>query len=482
MSRDSAPADLPARLISTDDDPVGGYVDDHLSEIVDRLAAWVAIPSVSADPERQLDIVRSAHWLAGEMRDAGFVTTILTTGDSRAVYGERIVDPAAPTVLVYSHHDVRHAKPEQWSETDPFTAVVRDGRLYGRGTSDAKGQVLAHVWGARAHFATQDDRTVPINIKLLIDGEEETGSPHFAELLDTHAARFACDVIVFSDTVQWAVDDPSPVTSMRGTMTATLTVTGPERDVHSGVVSGLTVNPALALATVLGRLYDSSGRIMLPGFYDDVASLTPQRKDELAAVRFDEEEWLSRTGTRVIVGEEGFTPTERLWVRPAIEVVALASGDSELTRSVIPSEASVSLSIRTVPRQRMSNVADQLRTFVAREMPDDAAYTLTVDEDLAQEPYMSPAGPVLDALQDALERGFGSHAKGRVGNAGGGPADLLTKRLGAGVYFLGTGLPEDNWHADDESIDLRMLRRGAASIAHLWNRLGSVLEEESRER
>jgi acetylornithine deacetylase/succinyl-diaminopimelate desuccinylase-like protein len=459
-------------------DTIGDYLVRHEPDIVERLATWVAIPSVASDPDRQAELVRSAHWCAGEMRDAGFETTLFDTGDSQAVYGELIVDPDAPTVLVYSHHDVRHAKPELWKETAPFTPVVRDGRLYGRGASDAKGQALAHVWGTRAHLAALDETTRPLNIKLLIDGEEEIGSPNLAELLETNQERFACDVIVFSDTVQWAVDVPAPVTAMRGIVTATLTVTGPAKDVHSGVASGITVNPALALATVLGRVQDAAGRIMLPGFYDEVAPLTDQRREELAAIPYDEDEWLARTGTRVVVGEEGFTPKERLWARPAIEVISLASGDTELSRSVIPSEASATLSLRLVPDQRIPDVADQLRAFVAQEMPEDAAYTLTVDEDLGQEPYASPEGPLLDALERALERGFGAPAQGRMGNAGGGPADLLSRMFGAPVYFLGTGLPEDNWHADDESIDIRMLRQGAASIAHLWRELGSVLAEE----
>lgn len=459
-------------------DPIAQYIDDHTADMVERLASWVRIPSVSADPDRLQDVVRSAHWLAGEMRDAGLETEILKSGDTSLVYGELQGDPDAPTVLIYSHHDVRHAKPEGWSETEPFTPVVRDGRLYGRGASDAKGQALAHVWGARAHLATTAEGDRRINLRFLIEGEEEIGSPNLADLLDAHGDRFACDLIVFSDTVQWRADVPSPVTSMRGIVTATLSVTGPAKDVHSGVASGVTINPALAIATVLGRVQDASGRIMLPGFYDDVAPLTEQRKRELAAIPFDPEEWIDRTDTRVIVGEEGYTVKERLWARPAIEIISVVSGDSgELARSVIPSEATATFSIRTAQGQRIPQVAEQLRAFVANEMPAGAEYTLTVDESLGQEPYASPEGAVLDALERALERGYGAPAKGRMGNAGGGPADLLSRRFDAPVYFLGTGLPEDNWHADDESIDITMLRNGAASIAHLWRELASGTDE-----
>ncbi|MBN6190334.1 M20/M25/M40 family metallo-hydrolase [Aneurinibacillus sp. BA2021] len=453
-------------------DPIAGFLHANLDEIVDRLSTWVAIPSVSADPERRQEMDRSARWIAGELRDAGLRTTLLPAGDSVTVYGESAFTPGAPTVLVYSHHDVRHAKPEEWSETDPFTPVRRDGRVYGRGASDAKGQVMAHVWALRA-VAAVDGALPRVNIKLLIDGEEEIGSPNLRRLLAEDPERFACDLVVFSDTIQWRVDAPAPVTSMRGTLTATLTIRGPERDVHSGVASGVTLNPALVLSRVLGGLHDPDGRIAIPGFHDRVAEISAERRAEFAALPFDEEDWIARTETRAIVGEDGFTPLERLWSRPAIEVISLLAGDPDgIERSVIPREATASLSVRTVPDQRIPEIADLLRAHVAAVMPDGATYTLEVDEDIAQEPYVSPSGGVADALERALGRGFGAPVQGRMGNAGGGPADWLSRHLDAPVHFLGTGLPEDHWHASDESLDLRMLVGGAATLAHLWRELG----------
>ncbi|WP_232304660.1 peptidase dimerization domain-containing protein [Microbacterium sp. XT11] len=209
-------------------------------------------------------------------------------------------------------------------------------------------------------------------MKLLIEGEEEIGSPHLAALLEEHSERFACDVIVFSDTVQWRDDAPAPVTSMRGVVTASLTVMGPERDVHSGVAAGVTVNPALSLAQVLSRLHDSAGRVDVPGFYDDVAAVTPERRREFAALPFDDDTWIERTETRAISGEQGYTVKERLWARPSIEVLLLLAGDPEgIDRSVIPREATATLCVRTVPHQRIPVVAEQLRAFVAATMPQD---------------------------------------------------------------------------------------------------------------
>ncbi len=455
---------------------VAGFLGDQRERLVERLTEWVRIPSVAADPDRRVDVARSAHWLAAEMRDIGVTAEVVKTGDAHAVLGEiRAARPDAPTVLVYSHHDVRHAKPEQWEQTDPFTPVERDGRLYGRGASDAKGQVMAHLWGLRAHLASTADGRAAVTLRFLIEGEEEIASPNMAALLDARADELACDAIVFSDTLQWRADAPSPVTSMRGIVTAALTVTGPEQDVHSGLASGATLNPALALAQVLGRLHDGAGRIRIPGFYDDVEPLTDERRREFEALPYDDADWLARSRTRVVVGEEGYSVLERLWARPSIEVISLLAGDpAGIERSVIPSEASASLSIRTAPGQSLPVVAEQLRAFVAAEMPEKAKYSLTVDLPQGQEPATTPDGPLLGALERALHSGYGMPVRGRMGNAGGGPAVLLSERFGAPVLFVGTGLPEDSWHADDESVDLDMLTRGAASIAHLWHEIGDL--------
>lgn len=458
------------------DDAVASFLDDHLPALVESLAAWIAIPSVAADPDRAQDVLRSAHWLAGEMRGIGLSTEIFPTGDAAAVYGELIVDDDAPTVLVYSHHDVRNAKPEEWRETEPFTAVERDGRLYGRGASDAKGQVIAHLAGLRAHLAARPAGTPAVNLKFLVEGEEEIGSPNLRELVESDPERFACDLIVFSDTIQWREDAPAPVTTMRGILTASLTVTGPSRDVHSGVASGVTVNPAHVVADVISALHDAHGRIRLPRFYDDVEELTPERRADFARLPSDEDEWMERVETSAVDGEEGYTLLERLWARPSVEILTLLAGDPlGLERSVIPETAEASFSIRIAPGQNVHTVADQLRDFVANVIPGHVEYTLDTDEVIAQNPYTSPPGPALDALERALERGFGLPLAGRMGNAGGGPADFLGSTLGAPVILIGTGLPEDHWHASDESVSLTMLHRGAATIAHLWEELGSAL-------
>jgi acetylornithine deacetylase/succinyl-diaminopimelate desuccinylase-like protein len=451
---------------------VESFLRAHEAEILHDLSEWAAIPSVGGLPEHSVDIARSASWLAGKLREVGFTVELVQTGDSVAVVASLAGDAEGPSALVYSHHDVRDVSPEEWRVTHPFRPQRLDGRLYGRGTSDAKGQVIAHLWGIAALLAATGAERPPVSVTLLVEGEEELGSPNLRDLLEERREQFACDVIVFSDTVQWPAGNPSAVTTMRGTITASLTINGPLRDVHSGVVSGAAPNPVHALADVIAALHDDKGRVALPGFYDDVAPLSKQRRKELDDLPFDPDEWIDITETRALTGEAGHSGPERLWARPALEVLTLSAGHtSGPPRAVIPAQAKADISIRSVPDQRLDRVADELREFVAERVADEFTFTLEIDEDLAQEAYSTPHGPELDALERALTRGWGAPPRGRMGNAGGGPADVLTEIFGAPVIFLGTGLPNDRWHSSDESVDIETLLRGAASLAYLWEEL-----------
>jgi acetylornithine deacetylase/succinyl-diaminopimelate desuccinylase-like protein len=245
--------------------------------------------------------------------------------------------------------------------------------------------------------------------------------------------------------------------------------------VHSGAVSGPAPNPVHALVTVLAAMHDDEGRIAIPGFLDDVDALTDERRAELQALDFDPDVWIERTETGAITGEVGYSVEERLWARPSIEVLTLLAGDpTGFPRAVVPREATAEISIRTVPGQRVQAVAEQLRRFVRDTMPDGVTYELTIPEETGQDPYVTPSGPALDALVRAMELGHGTETAGRMGNAGGGPAELLGRVFDAPVLFIGTGLPEDHWHSSDESVDLRTLLDGAASIAHLWSELGDA--------
>lgn len=452
---------------------VHDYLQVHAPLMLDRLSEWVRVPSVAGVPEHAQHLVRSANWLAGELRGIGFPVTEVWAGTGGpAVFAEWMEASTAPTILVYSHHDVRAVKEGNWDQTSPFDPVLRDGRLYGRGSSDAKGQILAHLWGLRAHLAATGREAPAVNLKFLVEGEEEAGSPGLAGLLEAHRDRLSADAVVFSDTLLWRADHPALCTSVRGMLGARLEVYGPLTDIHSGAVSGTAPNPAIELGRLLGRLYDDRGRIALPGFYDDVQDISPTRRAELADLPFDDQDWLERSHTRSIGGEEGYTVLERLWERPALEVFALAAGDPVgVPRAAVPSMASADLSIRTTAGQKVGNVGEQLKRWVKETINSRFDYELSLDTETAQEFYRTPATAVVDALSRAMARGFGVTEVGRMGNAGGGPAELLSSALDAPVVFFGTGLVEDNWHDSDESVRTDILLAGAATIAYLWEEL-----------
>ncbi|MFI5914420.1 M20/M25/M40 family metallo-hydrolase [Dactylosporangium sp. NPDC051541] len=445
----------------------------HEAELIEQLVGWIRLRSVAGLPERAPDLLRSAHWLAGALRAVGFpVVDIWKVEGAPAVYAEWCAAPGAPTVLVYSHHDVRAAKDDEWEETPPFEPAVRDGYVFGRGASDAKGQIIAHLWGVRAHLHATGREAPAVNLKFLVEGEEETGSGHLADLLAEHRDRLGADLVVFSDTLMWRADHPAVCTSIRGLVSARLEVRGPLRDVHSGAVSGPAPNPVLALARLIGDLHDKQGRVTLPGFYDNVTGPSERRRAELAALPFTEEDWLARSETRSANGEAGFTVLEQLWARPAAEVLSLLAGDPVgAARGAIPSAATAGFSIRTVAGQRATDVAEQLRRWVEANLGDHVDYELSIPEKMTGDAYESPEDhPAVLALAAAMEDGFGRPA-GRMGNAGGGPAELLARTLDAPLVFFGTGLPEDRWHDSDERVSVAMLVNGAATLAHFWDRL-----------
>ncbi|GAA1562055.1 M20/M25/M40 family metallo-hydrolase [Streptomyces globosus] len=441
---------------------------------LEALAAWVAVPSVSSDPDRAGDVRRSARLLAEEMRRAGATRAeIWETPGLPAVFGHMpAADPRAPRLLVYSHHDVHAADPAEWRTTRPFTPLLRGGRLHGRGASDAKGQLMAHLWALRAHTA---GRSAPaVSVAYLVEGEEETGSGHLADLLSEHADDLAADVVMVSDTMLWSLSVPAVCAAVRGSVTATLTVRGADRDLHSGAVSGAAANAAAELCRLLAQLRDDSGRVALPGFHDDVAAPGPALRASLDALPFDPGDWLARTGTYSADGENGFAVPERLWTRPAFEVARLTAGRTDTPAlGLIPAEASSDLLFRLVPDQRADRVEELLRSWLADRRRPGYRYGLEI-ADTGSDPYRTPEDhPALAALDRAVGRAYGAPAL-RVGNGGAAPAAQLARACGAPVLFFGTGLPGDGWHGRDEYADIRALRLGVRALTAFLDELPSA--------
>jgi acetylornithine deacetylase/succinyl-diaminopimelate desuccinylase-like protein len=458
-----------------------GYVESHARELVDDLKQWLAIPSVSADPARHDDVRRSAGWLAAHLRTAGF--PVAEVWDSApdglpAVYAEwPAADPSALRVLVYGHHDVQPVEPlEEW-ESPPFEPAERDGLLLGRGVSDDKGQVLIHSLGVQAALAATGAQAPPVTIKLLIEGEEESGSEHFAELLRRESARLACDVIVVSDTTMWAADVPSMCLGMRGLASAEVTLTGPVRDLHSGSFGGGVPNPLHAMSALLAGLHDEDGRVTLPRFYDRVLALTPAEHELYARLPFDEKRWLAEAGNSgAAYGEAGFTTLERIWARPTAEINGMWGGHTGPGgKTIIPRAAHAKVSFRLVADQDPADVLAAFGEYVRAATPDGLTATVTVQP--AVRPSHSPiTSPAVLAGRQAMQRAFGREVL-FTGEGGSGPEADLADILGAPLVFVAVGLDADQIHAPNESIDVSRLLTGAEVSAYLWDELAAAAAE-----
>jgi acetylornithine deacetylase/succinyl-diaminopimelate desuccinylase-like protein len=461
---------------------VRGYIEQHGPEMFGALRQWLAIPSISAEPARHGDVRRSAEWLAGHLRQAGFpVAEVWETGEDGAaglpaVFAEWPADdPAAPVVLVYGHHDVQPVEPlEEW-DSPPFEPAERDGQLLGRGASDDKGQVLFHVLGVRARLAAAGAGAPPVTLKLLIEGEEESGSPHFAGLLRRQAPRLRCDVIVVSDTTMWAADVPSMCVGMRGLIDAQIDLHGPDRDLHSGSFGGGVPNPLHALAELLAGLHDSEGRVALPGFYDKVAVISDAERDLLARLPFDEPAWLADAGhSGAAYGESGFSTLERIWTRPTAEINGMWGGHTGPGgKTIIPREAHAKLSFRLVAHQEPVEIGAALRQYVGQHTPPGIRVTVTVDGPGVRPSFSPVDSSAVRAGRRAMQRAFGREVL-FTREGGSGPEADLAEILGAPLVFIAVGLDADRIHAPNEKVDLALLLKGAETAAYLWDELAAA--------
>ena len=346
---------------------VRGAVRAHADAFVGELVEWLRIPSISGDPEHVGDVRRSAEWLAGALRDLGFPTVeIWETPGLPAVFGEwPSGEPDAPTFLVYGHHDVQPVEPLALWHSPPFEPTVADGVLRGRGAADDKGQVWFHALGLRAHLAATGRTSPAVNVKLLVEGEEESGSPHFADLLRRQRNRLDCDAVVVSDTSVWSREQPTSCTGMRGMVSCQVDLRGPSGDVHSGSFGGAIPNPLTELCHLVAQLHDADGRVTLPGFYDGVVELTDAERDMFARLPFDEQVWLGNARSTAAHGERGFSTLERVWARPTAEVNGIWGGHTGAgSKTIVPSEAHVKLSFRLVAGQEPRAVSESLRAWL----------------------------------------------------------------------------------------------------------------------
>jgi acetylornithine deacetylase/succinyl-diaminopimelate desuccinylase-like protein len=453
------------------------YVTAHRHELLADLDQWLRIPGISAQPEHHADVHRSADWFAAAARATGFPTVeIWPTAGLPTVYAEWPADEAAaPTVLVYGHHDVQPVDPVELWNTDPFDPSIDGDILRARGSSDDKGQLLFHLLGLRAHLAATGRSTPAVTVKFLIEGEEESGSPNFEALLAERRDRLGCDVVVITDTGMIAADKPSTVTGMRGLVVCTVAFHGPDLDLHSGVFGGAVPNPATGIARLAAALHDAEGRVAVPGFYDDVLTLTEQERELFARVPHDDAEFLAVAKSRALAGEAGFSTLERLGARPTAEINGIGGGyQGAGGKTIVPSDAFVKLSFRLVANQDPRAITAAVAEFVAAHTP--AGITATIDwEGDGVAPCLVPLGtPAYGALTDAISQAFDGLPVLPTREGGSGPEAAIQSVLGAPLVFLGVGLPDDQIHAPNEKVNLSMLYKGAEAAALLWSGLAEL--------
>lgn len=452
---------------------VRAAVEAGADEMVRGLVEWLRIPSISGDPAHHDDVRRSAEHLAGALRDTGFPTVeVWPTAGLPAVFAEWPSDDLhAPTVLVYGHHDVQPVAPlEQW-EHPPFEPTVAGDRLHARGAADDKGQVWFHTLGLRAHLAATGRASPAVTLKLVVEGEEESGSPNFAPLLAERADRVAADVVVVSDSGMWSRAAPTVCTGMRGMTDGQLDLRGPAGDVHSGSFGGAIRNPLTELAAVLAAMHDENGRVSIDGFYDGVVELTDEERALIATLPYDEAAWLATARSTTPYGEQGFTTLERVWARPTAEVNGIWGGHTGAgPKTIVPSEGHAKVSFRLVAGQEPRDIQQKVEAWLGRHVPEGIEWRMHWSGPGVR-PCLTPLDhPALGAVTRAMATAFGTRI-GYTREGGSGPEADLQEATGAPVVFLGVSLPDDGWHAPNEKVEIPLLLKGAEAAAYLWDEL-----------
>ena len=450
---------------------VQAYIGRELGRFTSEILEFLRIPSVSAQSPHDADTRRTAEWLRDKMEGAGRKAEGLETDGHPVVLGEwRGAGSDAPTVLVYGHYDVQPAEPLELWDSPPFEPEFRDGRLYARGSTDDKGQLYLHIKAAEAHL--KDAVSLPMNLIVLAEGEEEVGSPNLVPFVEAHKERLACDAVVISDTGMFAPDLPALLFSLRGLAYFELRVVGPLSDLHSGEYGGPVVNPATALGRILATLHDDQGIITGDGFYDDVLDGDQETRDGIRDLPFDEDEFEESLGAAPTGGEPGFSILERLWIRPTCEINGLLSGyTGEGAKTVLPAEAMAKVSFRLVADQTPQRVAELFRAHVASVTPPGV--TVTIEELHGGLPWRAQLdGRLKEAAASSLLKAFGSAP---VLAGGGGSIPIVgefERILGAPVLLMGFSLPGANLHAPNEWFPEENIELGIRALAYLYEELG----------
>lgn len=433
-----------------------------------ELFELLRIPSVSSDSTRKADMHAAADFLRAKLAAIGFTARVDATHGHPVVYAEHLQAPGQPTVLIYGHYDVQPEAPlEEWV-TPPFEPTVRDGRIYARGSTDDKGQAYAHVKGVELLL---QQGPLPVNVKFLLEGEEEVGSPNLEPYLRDHAQELACDVIVISDGSRFAADVPTVTYGLRGLSYVEIHVQGANRDLHSGSYGGAAPNPINALCEIIAKLKDEQGRVTIPGFYDGVEDLTPEEREMWAKLPHDDAEFAASIGVPALPGEAGYSTLERIWARPTLDVNGIWGGfQGEGSKTVIAAKAGAKVSMRLVPGQDPARITRLIQEYVPQIAPQ-GVHAEVREHHGGQPVKFDLSSPYIKAADRALKRVFGREAA--FARTGGSIPIVaaFSAILKAPVLLVDMGLNEDAPHSPNESFAISDYHNGILTSAYLLEEL-----------
>ena len=445
------------------------YLQTHQTESLETLKALLRIPSVSAITAHKPDVRRAAEFVREQLASAGLTTELVETAGHPIVYAEWLKAANAPTVLIYGHYDVQPPDPLDKWVTPPFEPDVRDGCLWARGATDDKGQMLTHVLSVAAWLKAEG--RLPINVKFVIEGEEEVGSENLDMFLAARRDQLRSDIAVISDTSQYAPNIPAITYGLRGIMACEVRLHGPQQDLHSGIFGGAITNPANALARLIASLHDAHGRVQIPGFYDDVLPLTAAERASFAALPFHEADFFASVGVTAGWGEESFTSTERRWTRPTCDVNGLTAGyQGEGPKTIIPAWASAKITCRLVPDQDPHKLLKSLGQFLQEQTPSGCRLEF-VEQHGCPGFVADRNSPFMEAAHAAIREAFGV-APVMIREGGSIPVvGTLKELLGLDTLLLGWGQNTDNLHSPNEHFSIADFHRGTLASALLWQQI-----------
>ncbi|GAB4291419.1 MAG: dipeptidase [Ignavibacteriaceae bacterium] len=451
---------------------ISDYIQSNIPVYIEELKEFLRIPSISALPEHKEDVQKAAKFVADKLKAAGLnkVEVIQTEGHP-LIYGEWLGAPNKPTVLVYGHYDVQPVDPIELWDTPPFEPVIKDDKIYARGATDDKGQMYMHIKSVEAYFKTFG--SLPLNIKFLIEGEEEIGSENISKFLNNNRQLLKCDAVLISDTSLYDRGVPTLTYGLRGISYMEVTVTGPDRDLHSGTFGGAVANPINVLARMISKLQDNNGRITIPGFYDEVKKLTKKERDNFKKLKFSEKKFARELGLAELNGEKGYSTLERIWARPSLDCNGIIGGfTGSGAKTVLPSKVTAKISMRLVPDQEPEKIANLFTKYINKIAPKSVK--VKVKSLHGGAPFIAAwDDPATRAAARAMEKAFGSKT---VFMREGGSIPIVVsfaKKLKATPVLMGLGLNSENLHSPNEHFDLNHFRLGILSSAFFMNEFAS---------